>query len=303
MKKTILYAFFAIAIVFASCGSDDDITDNGTSIKPEDVKLIADKLYIEPFEQLHVKLDNTDEELETLWDVAWNNSGGGSVEIYSSDDLTKTKLIRKGKFYSATQPGKATVSVTSYDMEKVAHVKSVEYEVTNPRGNFFVVRWHNFEEGKVYGCLNDIEGVKGIRFHLMLATEYIDTKNRKDPYVHLKYSFHIGTGKEADEWKKKLTSKNRSEGKEIRDLTKNLYRECLIANYGESKLKYECEDGGISQTPLRPEYEKRFKYAIKDNDYPVEIWEAPYANIALIALGNDDLPIRMNSYYVIAEPR
>jgi len=274
--------FLSICTTFFSCGREE-IEPTPTTPQPVDTSKVALKL------QLNKSIVNVFE-LVNLELVA---QGAGSTyldydsivwvigDIFRQKSSAPQYLITKKLSFSS--PNECDAMVFGYKNGEITQSDTVNIR-TQQRGDFLSVRWDNIDVPTFYPYGNEKEDY------------YLDLFYNRRLTKHALLSYSIMTFvDEADMIRRNLESRR-------------LLSEYITSFYGASTFLYT--GGDISQSDLVDEYEARFLTPLAGADLanpefifvPVEIWEAPTANIALIGttFAGEDVPYTY--FKVIAEP-
>lgn len=136
MKKIILFSIALFALGMVGCSSDEK------EVEPEIVdttlKLKAEKMVIEPFEKLTVRIDLDIDLIYTAYDsVRWDAAGTWSDGIITIPNNEDPRDVH----FTNYRLGKHKITLLGYKDGEVVSSPSVEYEVIAPRGDFLNVKW------------------------------------------------------------------------------------------------------------------------------------------------------------------
>ncbi|MFA5046706.1 MAG: hypothetical protein WC542_12345 [Paludibacter sp.] len=300
MKSTLSYLFCLILpliLLFSSC--NDQYSD---IIIEKNLKITASKLVIEPFDTIVLTLNLSKEDIGLKYDsIFWIGDGQADNPVWGSLDslvLINNSYFSIKKCVTDYRIGKHKVYIKTYKDNVASFSDSIEFEVCYPTGDFLSFKWNVKKNEYLYFNPSLTQEYKNFGTYLWLIKSF-DTDNY--PSVRFEFvgwSININADYSGRENYDKLY-----DTREERNTIRQFYHNYITEIYGKSTLLYE---DTIYLSPLRQEYEKRFKYKIGsvafNSDYPLEIWDTPTAHIALISIGKDDAN-NSNWYKVVAEPR
>jgi len=266
------------------------------------LKITASKLVIEPFDTIVLRLNLTKKDIRLKYDsIFWIGDGQASCPIYNSLDSTiliNNQYVTIKKCVTDYRIGKHKVYIKTYKNKVASFSNSIVFEVIKPKGDFLSFKWDVQKNEYLYFTPNLTQEYKNFGTYLWLIKSF-DSNN----YPSVRFEFFGWCSNVNSDNSGKINLEKLYDTKAERNTIRQFYHDYITEIYGKSTFLYE---DSISQSPLRQEYEKRFKYVIGGGktfpDYPLEIWDTPTAHIALISIGNDDY-INTNWYKVIAEPR
>ncbi|MDD4993694.1 MAG: hypothetical protein PHR83_15840 [Paludibacter sp.] len=300
MKKNLNYVFWLILpllLMFSSCNDQ-----NNDIIVEKNLKITASKLVVEPFDTIVLKLNLSTEDIRSKYDsIFWIGDGQAANPIWNSLDsivqINNQDFALK-KCVTDYRIGKHKVYIKTYKNKIATLSDSIEFTVTNPKGDFLSFKWNLKKDEYLYFADNLTQENKKFGVYLWLIKSFDSNKYPSVRFEFFGWSININSDHSGEDNLEKLY-----DTREERNTIRQFYHNYITGIYGKSTFLYE---DSISQSPLRPEYEKRFKYIIRSEppfaDYPLEIWDTPTAHIALISIGSDDYN-SSNWYRVIAEPR
>lgn len=295
-KSYLIFILFTLSfLLFAACSDDKEIIEEPIN---SELKLIADKSMIEPFEKFTVRIDVDLEILYATYDsIIWDANGvfdDGIIHLVGGPEVDERDIE-----LTDYRLGKYEVSAEGYKNGEIISKSTVEYEVIGPRGDFMHVKWGQSKEFKSYiykagltpyKYLPTIDGwrkIGGVMIQL-----WHDASDVKEEHVQLQitpwsYESNFFSSTRNTPQKSSIPNVNDFDwhGEDTRDnylqrieFENQFWHDYITELYGEPTLVY---DGEIpSETTLQLEYEKRFRYN-KQNGYPYEIWETPTSYIAL----------------------
>ena len=300
MKSNLSYFFCIILpliLLFSSCNDQ-----NKDIIASKNLKITASKLVIEPFDTIVLTLNLSKENIRLKYDsIFWIGDGQANEPLFNSLDSTiiiNNQYVALKKSVTDYRIGKHKVYIKTYKNKIASFADSIEFEVRYPTGDFLSFKWSEKKAEYLFFNPNLTQEYKNFGTYLWLIKSF-----DSDKYPSVRFEF-VG-------WSTNTNSDNSGrdslaklyDTREKRNTIRQFYHNYITEIYGKSTLLYE---GEISLSPLRPEYEKRFKTIIGSvepfEDYPLEIWDTPTAHIALISIGKDDAN-NSNWYKVLAEPR
>lgn len=300
MKSNLSYVFYLIlplALLFSSCNDQNkEITVS------KNLKITASKLYIQPFDTVVLRLNLTKEDIKLNYDsIFWIGDGDAANPIWNELDsgfVINDRYFAVKKCVTDYRIGKHKVYIKTYKNKIATLSDSIVFEVGSPMGDFLSFKWDVKKDEYLYFTPNLTQAHKNFGTYLWLIKTF-----DSDKYPYVRFEFFGWCSIVNSDNSGKVGLDNLYDTKAERNTIRQFYHNYITELYGKSTFLYE---DSISQSPLRKEYEKRFKYklgSVKPSaDYPLEIWDTPKAHIALISIGDDDY-INTNWYKVIAEPR
>ena len=300
MKSNLSYFFCIILpqiLLFSSCNDQ-----NKDIIASKNLKITASKLVIEPFDTIVLTLNLSKENIRLKYDsIFWIGDGQANEPLFNSLDSTiiiNNQYVALKKSVTDYRIGKHKVYIKTYKHKIASLADSIEFEVRYPTGDFLSFKWSEKKAEYLFFNPNLTQEYKNFGTYLELIKSF-DSKNY--PTARLEFWGWCSVVNSDKSGQTNLDLLYNTQAK--RNTIRQFYHNYITEIYGKSTFLYE---DSISQSPLRSEYEKRFKYQIRSvepfADYPLEIWDTPTAHIALISMGDDDYS-DSNWYKVIAEPR
>jgi len=293
----VIYLVLPLILLFSSCNDQ-----NKDIIVGKNLKITASQLVIEPFDTIVLKLNLSKEDIQLKYDsIFWIGDGQASNPIINSLDSTiiiKNQYVALKKCVTDYRIGKHKVYIKTYKNKIASFADSIEFEVRNPTGDFLSFKWDVKKDEYLYFTPNLTQEYQNFGTYLWLIKSYDSTNYPTVRFEFVGWSINSNSDNSGRDNFNKLYDTRAK-----RNTIRQFYHNYITEIYGKSTLLYV---DSISQSPLRPEYEKRFKYKIGSEvgfaDYPLEIWDTPTAHIALISIGSDDYN-NSNWYKVISEPR
>ena len=300
MKANLSYVIFLILpliLLFSSCNDQ-----NKDILAEKSLKITASKLVIEPFDTIVLKLNLSKEEIQLKYDsIFWIGDGYATNPIYNSLDSTviiNNQHVAIKKCVTDYRIGKHKVYLKTYKNKIASFSDSLEFEVRNPTGDFLSFKWDVKKDEYLYFTPNLTQENNNFGTYLWLIKSFDANKYPTVRFEFFGWCTSVNYDKSGRDNLDKLY-----DTKAERNTIRQFYHNYITEIYGKSTFLYV---DSISMSPLRQEYEKRFKFKIVSlkpfADYPLEICDTPTAHIALISIGNDDNN-NSNWYKVIAEPR
>ncbi|MDD4969083.1 MAG: hypothetical protein PHT07_06600 [Paludibacter sp.] len=300
MKTNLAYVISLIlplTLLLSSCNDQ-----NKDILAEKNLKIAASKLVIEPFDTIVLKLNISKEYLQLKYDsIFWVGDGQANEPLFNSLDSTiqiNHQYFALKKSVTDYRIGKHKVYIKTYKNKIASFADSIEFEVRYPTGDFLSFNWNENKAEYLYFNPNLTQEYKNFGTYLCLIKSFDSDKYPTARFEFWGWSSSVNSDKSGE-----VNLQNLYDTKAERNTIRQFYHNYITQIYGKSTFLYE---DSISQSPLRLEYEKRFKYKIGSEkpfaDFPLEIWDTPTAHIALISMGDDDYR-NSNWYKVIAEPR
>jgi len=300
MKLKLSYVICFILPIILLVSSCND--QNKVILPEKNLKITASKLFIEPFDTIVLTLNLSKEEIQLKYDsIFWIGDGQANNPLTTTLDSTiiiNNQYVALKKSVTDYRIGKHKVYLKAYKNKIASLADSIEFEVLYPTGDFLSCKWDVKINEYLFFSNNLTQEYKNFGTYLCIYKSFDFNKNPSVRFVFSGWSININSDYSGENNLAKLYD-TRAERNTIRQF----YHNYITGIYGKSKFLYV---DSISQSTLRPEYDKRFitRYGTKEPflGYPLEIWDTPTAHIALISLGDDDYN-NLNWYEVIAEPR
>lgn len=308
-----LILFISSFLLFVACSGDD-----GPVVGPinSELKLIADKSVIEPFEKLTVSVDMPLNEYNVVFDSVVYKCNGVWWDGILTYPYDKDPRIA---YFTDYRLGKEKIYVYGYKDGDIVSEEFIEYEVQKPQTDFFLLKWENAEKDIARYYITPphyiYEGSKWT-FFVSAIKVYNNVEYTKNKYAVLEVILGRGIFLYPDlniqpqkdkyegalpdiegvDYYDKYQEYTKGYSKEVLPILQRFYSDFITLTYGKSELRYDGKD--ITKTNLWSEYDKLFENRldiIYSNLYPVEIWETPTSCICL-AMTDYGYP------FIIAEP-
>lgn len=138
MKKILLFTSLMI-FVFASC-SDDKQEDDTRFPVDTALKLKAEKMVIEPFEKLKIRIDlDLDLIYETYDSLSWQANGvfwNGIIIIGGGQEADE-----RDSYFTDYELGEHEITLSGFKDGKLLSKASIQYKVESPKGDFMNIKW------------------------------------------------------------------------------------------------------------------------------------------------------------------
>lgn len=279
MKRHTLLIIMALTFILSSCESDETEPEIPNQPVPQSeiptFNVAATKQRVNLFEGSIVYLttanyDGNIARLHAYYDsIRWV-----IPNIYTSLSICSNFTISWGQVFIL--PGNYQITATGYKDNEIVTQSSLDIEVGEPR-DFLGIDWKNAKDTTLLSFFNTVENYA------------LDLSYSSENYPLATLNRSIIKIKTDKEW----IENSKAARIQLSDYITQLY--------GKSKFRFEGED--ISQSPLLPEYNTRFKNPMKNKYLPIEIWETKTSRFALIGTTMHFLPEgNLNHYQVVAEP-